>query len=217
MGINSSEIQKDSFANNYGVISSTCFKGFRAIPFVYEIKMAIDWGRLSTSLDIFQWIKLDEIFSKLYCAKIDALYFEKEPFGIPVKKIYKVFCGGSCLAMLLLILLGPIIFFSSLNPITKENLVVGASFKLGISINKTSYYYDIYSNSYISDIRPLSPSDWEKNNFSRANSIKNFDRNSVRVKNPIMPHFLIYSYNRQLSFSPMENPIGKFQHQATTI
>ena len=42
-------------------IHSGIFSGYKAIPFLYEIKLAIDWTFTRTSLDIFQWNKFESV------------------------------------------------------------------------------------------------------------------------------------------------------------
>ena len=43
-------------------------KTIRAIPFLQELKVIMDWTFIKTSLDLFQWFKLEDIHFYLYCS-----------------------------------------------------------------------------------------------------------------------------------------------------
>lgn len=56
------EIRKGSFMmDRFDPISGYTFRGFLAIPFIFELRSIIDWTFTSTALDVFQWIKLAQI------------------------------------------------------------------------------------------------------------------------------------------------------------
>lgn len=58
-----------------------CNKGIRAIPFFTELKVIMDWTFIKTSLDLFQWFKLEDIHYILYCSKLDADNYKKNKVG----------------------------------------------------------------------------------------------------------------------------------------
>lgn len=62
---------RNSLLRNSSYIASLCVKTISAIPFLQELKVIMDWTFMKTSLDLFQWFKLDDISYLLYCAKID--------------------------------------------------------------------------------------------------------------------------------------------------
>ena len=39
---------------------------YKAIPFLWEMKVITDWTVTATCLDLFQWFKLDDAFNYLY-------------------------------------------------------------------------------------------------------------------------------------------------------
>jgi hypothetical protein len=47
-------------------LNSTAFQIYRAIPFLYELRIIIDWTFTTTALDLIQWFKLEDIFATLY-------------------------------------------------------------------------------------------------------------------------------------------------------
>jgi hypothetical protein len=42
------------------------FKAYRAVPFVFETLSVIDWTFTGTTLTLFEWWKLEEIFAHLF-------------------------------------------------------------------------------------------------------------------------------------------------------
>ena len=48
------EIRKGSFlVNNFNNIASYIYRGYLAIPFVFELRSIIDWTFTTTALDVF--------------------------------------------------------------------------------------------------------------------------------------------------------------------
>jgi hypothetical protein len=59
MKIGLPEIRKGSFmVDRFDVISSYTYRGYLAIPFIFELRSIIDWTFTATALDVFQWLKL---------------------------------------------------------------------------------------------------------------------------------------------------------------
>jgi len=106
---------------------------FIAIPFLYEIKCIMDWTFLKTSLQIFDWFNLFSIYVSSFKAKMQQLNTLDTKLGDPVSWIGKAI-GWFGFILLLLIIFGPMILFSGLNPSAEANLVNGGSFKLGIHV-----------------------------------------------------------------------------------
>jgi hypothetical protein len=108
---------------------------FMQTPFIFELRVFIDWTFTRTALDVFQWIKLAKIQADLFKAKcLNKSYFNK-PLDIPIPKWQKYLIGYSLIAVIILLFTGPMFLFSSefsfigsLNPISK------ASVKLSLQI-----------------------------------------------------------------------------------
>ena len=52
-------------------ISKTCYMVYRQFPFIWEFQAILDWTATETSLDLFQWFKLEDAYSCLYFVKYD--------------------------------------------------------------------------------------------------------------------------------------------------
>ena len=132
----------------YTVPSSIGFQIFRAIPFLFEIKTFFDWTSTETALDLFQWLKFEEIYAVLYIAKCSwDLRWKTKFLGDKIPKVKKLSLGCFGVIFLLMLIFGPMLLFSTLNPVAKANPVVGATITVGIKIN--SNYYSIFTNSHV--------------------------------------------------------------------
>jgi piezo-type mechanosensitive ion channel component 1/2 len=45
------------------------FYAYKYIPFVWEMKVIVDWTVTTTCLDLFQWFRLDDAFNWMYYNK----------------------------------------------------------------------------------------------------------------------------------------------------
>lgn len=64
------------FMDRFTWYNGFIYIGFRAIPFLFEFKVFSDWTFTKTSLRIFDWIRLEEIFGRLYVAKCNSLFLQ---------------------------------------------------------------------------------------------------------------------------------------------
>ena len=63
---------------------------FRNIPFMYEIKLAIDWTFTSTCLDIFQWNKFESVYDTVYTTYCVMNAKNISLIGQKIGKIWKI-------------------------------------------------------------------------------------------------------------------------------
>ena len=113
---------------------SIFYKIFKNIPFLYELKNFIDWTFTTTSLDLWKWLKLEEIISLLYINKCFAKGNMSRRIGTKIPVYMKFLMGGSIFFGVLLIVFGPIFLFSSLNPTNEVNPVIGVNLKVLLQI-----------------------------------------------------------------------------------
>ena len=62
-------MQVNFMMNRYHWFNKGVFKVFMNIPFLFELRVFIDWTYTKTSLDVFQWIKLAQCQADLFTAK----------------------------------------------------------------------------------------------------------------------------------------------------
>jgi hypothetical protein len=131
--------------SNYYIISA-----YTAIPFLYEIKIIMDWAFSSTSLTMYDWFRQFSIYLRAFKSKIN--YYnatETTVLGSTIPWYYKI-VGWLGFIIILFIIFGPMILFSGLNPIAKPNLVVSGSLQLSLQIvNGNSF--TLYQTSHFSN------------------------------------------------------------------
>ena len=134
------------------------YKCYIQIPFLFELKHFIDWTFTKTSLDLWKWLKLEEIISLLYLNKTYAREEMETRVGTKTRVHKKILMGSTNFFIVLIIIFGPLILFSYLNPLSLINKVTGVNFKLILSI-PTNYSQRLNltlfetSNSYIDNFK----------------------------------------------------------------
>ena len=69
--------------------------------------------------------------------------------------------GFPLLFAIILLIFGPLILFSNLNPLASKNSISAGYLELCLKVNKTNEYV-FYTNSHITDIVNLVPNENEK-------------------------------------------------------
>jgi hypothetical protein len=88
------ELRKGNFAmGDTGPINKGVFQGYLAAPFIVELKIVSDWTFTRTSLDLFQWIKFENIYGDLFIAKCTNKAYFAHPLGEPMAFMKKMLFG----------------------------------------------------------------------------------------------------------------------------
>ena len=154
-----------SLMTSTNFISSLIYKCYIQIPFLFELKNFIDWTFTKTSLDLWKWLKLEEIISLLYLNKTYSEADNAQRVGEKTKVYMKILMGSTTFFIVIIIIFGPLILFSYLNPLSLVNKVTGVNFKLILSL-PTNYSQKLNltlfetSNSYIDNF--VSDDDYDK-------------------------------------------------------
>lgn len=56
----------------YNYANMMLFKGFMAIPFLFELRTVMDWMWTDTSMTVFDWIKMEDIFAHIFQLKVSS-------------------------------------------------------------------------------------------------------------------------------------------------
>ncbi|KHN79281.1 Piezo-type mechanosensitive ion channel component 2 [Toxocara canis] len=103
----------------YGLANMIFFKAFMAIPFIFEVRTAIDWTWTDTSMPLFDYFNMENFYATIYNLKC-ARTFEKNfpaPRGVPKGIVVKYLMGIPMILILILIIWLPLLAFSLLNRI----------------------------------------------------------------------------------------------------
>ena len=167
-------------------INGSIYNAFKSIPFVYEIKLAIDWTFTKTSLDYFQWNKFESVYDAVYCdyCAMNAKNIQK--VGEKIGKLKKIFMGGLLTFSLVVILIIPLILFSSINPTNKINNLTGASLKIDLGFfyeNGVIKNYTLFENSKPEKIETMMVENYDyiKYNYSKSSKTRNFPLEQIQT------------------------------------
>jgi hypothetical protein len=155
------EIRKGNIMmSGYSNINRLSLKGFMSIPFIFELKTFADWTFTKTSLDVFQWFILNCAHAELFLAKCLQGNYQRKPLGKPIPGYLKFGIGVMGQAGIILLIAGPLLLFSSFNPISEANPVKNASFNVNIQIQKAGSSakntINLFSNNYLTELAPIS-------------------------------------------------------------
>ncbi|KAL9235075.1 hypothetical protein vseg_009871 [Gypsophila vaccaria] len=114
-------------------INFLAFRVYRGLPFLHELRCVLDWSCTTTSLTMYDWLKLEDIHSSLFLAKCDAdLNRANHKQGQKQTKMTK-FCNGICLFIVLIgVIWAPMLMYSSGNPTNIANPIKDASVRVDI-------------------------------------------------------------------------------------
>ncbi|PON52884.1 Piezo family [Trema orientale] len=109
------------------------YRLYRALPFLYELRCVLDWSCTTTSLTMYDWLKLEDIHASLYLVKCDAILNRAQhKHGEKQTKLTKC-CNGICLFFILIcVIWAPMLMYSSGNPTNIANPIKDASVQVDI-------------------------------------------------------------------------------------
>ena len=113
------------------------YKCYKEIPFLFELKNFIDWTFTGTALDLWKWLKLEEIISLLYINKCYSKGQMDRRVGTIISNWIKFLMGSTSFFTIILLIFAPLVLFSSLNPVNMFNSVIGVELKIILSIPNT--------------------------------------------------------------------------------
>jgi len=151
--------KKSLFMRKDNLVYSILFKCYKACPFIFELKNVIDWTCTSTALDIFKWFKFETVYDNLFIVQCNSKANESLPVGKKLGNFDKITFGASTFILLIAVLLGPILLFSTLNPTNILNEVNGASVAIMLCFQSgpTSYNnFTLFKSASIEKIDKIS-------------------------------------------------------------
>ena len=177
------DLKRKSIFKNINSIQGLLFEVYKLIPFYYQIKNVVDWTFTPTSLDLFDWFKFENIYDEVFKTYRIKNPIENKPIGQRIRKIFKMLIGGLTSFILVLILVLPLILFSSLNPTNQKNNITSAQMKIYLLFNDNDQEksYLIFENYWAESIKDMTKNVW--NNFKYYNSYytKTFPQEQIQI------------------------------------
>lgn len=131
-----STLYRQFLTSNVSRVNYLGYRLYRALPFLYELRCVLDWSCTTTSLTMYDWLKLEDINASLYLVKCDnVLNRASHKQGEKQTKMTK-FCNGICLFFILIcVIWAPMLMYSSGNPTNIANPIKDASVQVDIKSN----------------------------------------------------------------------------------
>lgn len=145
---------------SYTLTSGILFQGFQAIPFLLELRSVLDWVCTDTTLTLYHWLKMEDIYANIYVLKC---YRESEKTWFQARgqkywTISKWGLGGLLVALLVIVIWFPLLFMSYINSVYTSNLPQDATFTLSIGGYQPLFKVSAQEKS----LHPLSDEDIDK-------------------------------------------------------
>jgi hypothetical protein len=165
------------------IVFSSIFKAYKAIPFLYELKLTVDWTFTPTCLDLFKWLKFESVYDTLFITHCTKKAEETIPVGKPIPTFKKGLMGCSSFLILLSILLAPLVLFSTLNPSNMNNNVTGAHIELFMSfqLGKVFNNYSLFKNDHVDSISEIDKKTLHKYNYDKSPFTKSYPINEIQT------------------------------------
>ncbi|XP_028128459.1 piezo-type mechanosensitive ion channel component isoform X5 [Diabrotica virgifera virgifera] len=133
----------------YGYINMFLFKGFMLVPFLFELRTCMDWMWTETSMAIFDWIKLEDIFQHIFLLKCSRNVEDEfpQPRAQEKSRTVKYFMGGALLAVIIGIIWFPLVFFSLGDAVGDPNIPSDVALEVRIGPYEPIYKMTVQANS----------------------------------------------------------------------
>ena len=104
----------NTFTKKYSYFNLYLFKGYMLVPFLYDMRLIMDWIWTDTSLELDEWSIMEDIFKNLFQRKCELQFQANFPMfrGFPRQMYTKYLLGGAYLAMIIAAIWFPLVLFA---------------------------------------------------------------------------------------------------------
>ena len=148
-------------------------------PFIYQVKTCLDWSATTTSLGLFDWFKYLDVYYKLLMSKFKQNKRDKNQFGQKRSRLEKIIFGWLGVAIILIILFAPLLWFCDFNPTTTTNTINNMGMNLNLQLGSSTF--NLYSNTHAASIESITDEEY-KMYFSTDKLTSNrFDQDKIQI------------------------------------
>eukprot|EP00937_MAST-01D_sp_MAST-1D-sp2_P003349 g3349.t1 len=144
----------------YGKLPYYSFMAFFYCPFLFELKGLLDWCNKPTSLDVFMFLQVEEMYADLYMVRCNMQYRRADALVLRGHRkqpaMRKLIYGALIFGVLVFVLLAPIVLFSAINPALSANPVRSAEATLTLVNEDGGQRYTVFSTRDLSLSTPPS-------------------------------------------------------------
>ncbi|KAI6204153.1 Piezo-type mechanosensitive ion channel component 2 [Aphelenchoides besseyi] len=107
----------------YGLPNYILYNVYLLAPLVFELRTIIEWAFTDTTMPIFDFIKMEVYYSKIYLVKCSRVLEEKwpAPHGEAKSKLVKYGIGVPAVLGILILLFSPLLAYAVINHIGPQN------------------------------------------------------------------------------------------------
>ncbi|XP_071053073.1 piezo-type mechanosensitive ion channel component isoform X2 [Onthophagus taurus] len=137
---------------SYNYVNKILFLVFMVVPFLFELRTVMDWMWTDTSMTVFDWIKMEDIFATIFqikCTRRAELEYP-QPRGQKKSPIAKYIMGGGILVVIIAIIWFPLVFFSLGNAVGQTNVPYDVTLSIRIGPYEPVYQLSAQNNSIFS-------------------------------------------------------------------
>ncbi|XP_033249401.1 piezo-type mechanosensitive ion channel component isoform X3 [Drosophila miranda] len=142
------------FTKGFSMVNMIAFKVYMQIPFLYELRTILDWVCIDSTMTIFDWLKMEDIFSNIYLIRCTRQSETDFPAMRAQKKasISKLIMGGTIVLLIVICIWGPLCLFALGNAVGTSNV----PFQVSLSI-RIGPYDPIYTTNNYDSIFEIDP------------------------------------------------------------
>lgn len=143
----------------FSLLNFAGFKVYINIPFLLELRTLMDWIWTDTSMTLFDWLKMEDIFQNIYQLKCSRQLESDLPAPRGQKKgpMVKYLMGGGMILGIITVIWFPLSLFAFSNTVGDPNIPFDVSVSLRIGPYESVYVM----SAQASDIFPLDENKWE--------------------------------------------------------
>ncbi|XP_043641379.1 piezo-type mechanosensitive ion channel component isoform X2 [Drosophila teissieri] len=142
------------FTKGFSMVNMIAFKVYMQIPFLYELRTILDWVCIDSTMTIFDWLKMEDIFSNIYLIRCTRQSETDFPAMRAQKKasLSKLIMGGTVVLLIVICIWGPLCLFALGNAVGTSNV----PFHVSLSI-RIGPYDPIYTTNNYDSIFEINP------------------------------------------------------------
>ncbi|XP_046867013.1 piezo-type mechanosensitive ion channel component isoform X2 [Drosophila willistoni] len=134
------------FTKGFSMVNMIAFKVYMQIPFLYELRTILDWVCIDSTMTIFDWLKMEDIFSNIYLIRCTRQSETDFPAMRAQKKasLSKLIMGGTVVLLIVICIWGPLCLFALGNAVGTSNV----PYQVSVSIRIGPYDPIYTTNNY---------------------------------------------------------------------
>ncbi|XP_061387331.1 piezo-type mechanosensitive ion channel component [Musca vetustissima] len=136
---------------SFSMINMISFKIYMVIPFLYELRTILDWLCTDTTMTLFDWLKMEDIFANIYSIKCLRQMETDFPAVRAQKKaaFMKLLMGGAVILFIVFLIWGPLTLFALFNAVGQSNVPTEVKVSLRISSYEPIYVTSTRESTYV--------------------------------------------------------------------